>query len=632
MKKIIFLFAIFLTISPAYTAENYMDSNDNLDEIKLIAEPQKIIDLNNTLSKKEVKAIQKAEKEKAELDKKIQKALEKAEENLKSLQDKNINEKTEIEVMSGQSNKPKLSKKEKKHLEEEMKKLQQEEEKLKIEEEKINEEIKKYKEGLEKKKEDLKNKKNLIKQEVSDTDINKNEFNAVQTTKIIQYNNTDVNSNNDKEPPTQTENTPQKTNNDFVYNKKESSLYKKQLKNTGIKFNNENFIKQAEINNTENVSKFLYAGMKPDVCNESKTTPLIWASFNGNLEMVKMLISAGANVNAVNKDGFTPLHAAVENENIEIVKYLLAKGAKINSSTISDKTTPLHTACFKGNKEIVQLLTVAGADVNAKNIHGATPVVTASFYGKKDIVQYLNTNGSKFNMNSEDGKILTVAAILEGKTSSFEALLLSGVDINTKDKNGKTMLISAVENSDEDAVKMLLEKGADVSVTYDNDTNKQIPILNTAVIQQNEDIIKLLVKNGADINAKEAETSISPLTLAVLTGNEDIIFNGITPADIALAKKDENMLKKLVQKGALFGKKTGVLLVPYGCSISYNLTEEKYSINPEDALEALKKFENDEHKDYNSYMKNTLSFRNDRGFVPDKHAFKVYPLLFELME
>ena len=73
-------------------------------------------------------------------------------------------------------------------------------------------------------------------------------------------------------------------------------------------------------------------------------------------------------------------------------------------------------------------------------------------------------------------------------------------------------------------------------------------------------------------------------------------------------------------------------MVPYGCSISYNLTEEKYSINPEDALEALKKFENDEHKDYNSYMKNTLSFRNDRGFVPDKHAFKVYPLLFELME
>ncbi len=428
----------------------------------------------------------------------------------------------------------------------------------------------------------------------------------------------------------------------FVFEKKEAKIFKRQIKNSGIKYNEESFIKAAENNNTNMVEAFLRAGMKPDAAGESATTPLIWASFNGNISMVKMLTEAGANVNAINRDGFTPLHAAVESGNLEIVKYLLKQGANLNTATHKDLTTPLHTACYKGYKEIAQLLVVAGANVNAKNSHGATPVVTASFYGKEDLVQYLKANGAKIDKKEE--KILTVAAISSGKSGSFISLVDSGADVNSIDKDGKTMLQVAVEKSDLNTAEELIKKGANINVKCKYGVNTDVTPLITAVLKQDLLSVKLLLKNGANINVKESLTGATPLHIAVLEGNEDIVAalmyngadlnvinsSGITPADIALAKKDEVMLRRLVSNGALFGKKTGGILVPFGCSVVFKPENELYYINCSEALKALKKLEESENSvAYNDYMQKTASFRAGRTFTLDKHAYKIYPLLFE---
>ncbi|EAY12193.1 hypothetical protein TVAG_003990 [Trichomonas vaginalis G3] len=56
-------------------------------------------------------------------------------------------------------------------------------------------------------------------------------------------------------------------------------------------------------------------------------TPLIQASYNGNLEVVKYLISVGADKEAKNNDGWTPLIQASFEGHLEIVKYLISVGA-----------------------------------------------------------------------------------------------------------------------------------------------------------------------------------------------------------------------------------------------------------------------------------------------------------------
>ena len=429
-------------------------------------------------------------------------------------------------------------------------------------------------------------------------------------------------------------------------NKKEIAQYKKQIKQAGLKFNEEDFVKQAEMNNTEMVRTYLMAGMKPDTSLKSNTTPLIWASFNGNLSMVKNLAEAGANVNIVNADGFTPLHAAVESENPEVVRYLLQCGAKINTATAKDGTTPLHTACYKGNREIVQILLVAGANVEAKTVHGATPLVTATFYGKKDIVECLKANGAKIDIDSKEGEVLAKSAITANKTDSYDELVKAGADINMTDAEGKTMLQSAVEKGDAKTVEMLIKDGANVNVKCKYKDSSDVTPLMTAVLTKNETIVKSLLKANADLNLKDKNLGLTALQIAVLQGDEDtvadLIFNGadinsltndgFTSADLALGKKDISMLKKLVASGAMFGKKTGGILVQYGCSMTYDSAKSLYKIDTNDAISAVLELEQTQNDEYVKYMEKSYTFRKEQGFVLNAHILKVYRLLYEMIK
>ncbi len=429
-------------------------------------------------------------------------------------------------------------------------------------------------------------------------------------------------------------------------NKKETAQYKKQIKQAGLKFNEEDFVKQAELNKTEIVRTYLMAGMNPDAALKSNTTPLIWASFNGNIAMVKNLAEAGANVNVVNSDGFTPLHAAVESGNPNVVRYLLQRGAKINTATVKDGTTPLHTACYKGNREIVQILIVAGANIEAKTVHGATPLVTATFYGKKDIVECLKANGAKIDVESKQGEVLAKSAITANKTDSYEELVKAGADVNMADENGKTMLQAAVEKGDVKTVETLIKDGANVNVKCSYKESSDVTPLITAVITKNEAVIKPLLKSNVDLNAKEKNLGLTALQIAILQGNEDVaadlIFNGadinsltndgFTAADLALAKKDVSMLKKLVASGAMFGKNTGAELVKFGCSMNYDSTKSLYKIDANDAITAVLELEQTQNDEYLKYMEKSYSFRKEQGFALNNHILKVYRLLYEMIK
>lgn len=59
--------------------------------------------------------------------------------------------------------------------------------------------------------------------------------------------------------------------------------------------------------------------------NGFSATPLLWASYDGNVDVASELVSSGANVNAQNGLGNTPLHnAAIQDNEILITVFLQA--------------------------------------------------------------------------------------------------------------------------------------------------------------------------------------------------------------------------------------------------------------------------------------------------------------------
>ena len=56
-----------------------------------------------------------------------------------------------------------------------------------------------------------------------------------------------------------------------------------------------------------------------------------------------------------------------------------------------------------------------------------------------------------------------------------------------------------------------------------------------------------------------------------------------------------------------------------------------YKIKPDEAISAIEKFEQNLKPEYQKYMQTSASYRLDNQNTLDKHAFMVYPLLFESM-
>jgi ankyrin repeat protein len=51
-----------------------------------------------------------------------------------------------------------------------------------------------------------------------------------------------------------------------------------------------------------------------DAITKSKTTPLHFAAYTGNIETAELLIEKGASMNAFKSDNKTPLHFVIDNQ------------------------------------------------------------------------------------------------------------------------------------------------------------------------------------------------------------------------------------------------------------------------------------------------------------------------------
>jgi len=89
-------------------------------------------------------------------------------------------------------------------------------------------------------------------------------------------------------------------------------------------------------------------------------TPVMWASFNGDLAIVKALTENGAKLNRRNFDKHTALMWAAMKGYKDVAAYLLSKGAKINLRG-KQKKSILTMAAEKNQTEMIEFLKSEGA-------------------------------------------------------------------------------------------------------------------------------------------------------------------------------------------------------------------------------------------------------------------------------
>lgn len=124
---------------------------------------------------------------------------------------------------------------------------------------------------------------------------------------------------------------------------------------------------------------------------------------SGDLKGLKALVEKEPNcVNAKNEYGFSPLIIASYRGQVSIVKFLLSHGANINFE--SEEGPALMGTCYSGNYKLSKLLIKAGADVNYQHKSGNTPLHYAVTSGNGQLIKYLISCGADVKKINGEGK------------------------------------------------------------------------------------------------------------------------------------------------------------------------------------------------------------------------------------
>ena len=157
------------------------------------------------------------------------------------------------------------------------------------------------------------------------------------------------------------------------------------------------------------------------------------------IKSIEALINKGAKVDLPDKDGATPLLQASYSGDVNLVKFLLEYGANIDLAD-NDGNTALHYAIKEGKPEVAKLLLEKGADVKVVNNEGKTPL-----------------------------QIITEKEIIIAEDINIANLILEkGADLEKIDKQSKLYpLLKIIGNLADDEIKVVANHFEDFKTTSD---------------------------------------------------------------------------------------------------------------------------------------------------------------------
>jgi ankyrin repeat protein len=204
-------------------------------------------------------------------------------------------------------------------------------------------------------------------------------------------------------------------------------------------------------------------------------TPLLSASWYGDLEVVRVLLDCKVDVNPRGFENWTALHYVSHGPHSEwtlpshcgpqwlpdIARLLVERVSDVNVRA-NDCKTPLHLAASYGRDEVVRVLLEHGATVDAEENKGRTPLhLVAANSGSVETVHVLLAHGANVGAKDYQGRTpLHVAAKNRRKVEFVRVLLEHGANVGAEDNEGRTAFQIASTNGYVEIMDLLSEHGA----------------------------------------------------------------------------------------------------------------------------------------------------------------------------
>ena len=244
------------------------------------------------------------------------------------------------------------------------------------------------------------------------------------------------------------------------------------------------------------------------------STPLLFATRQGNPESARLLLDAGANVNDIAPNGTSALVVATHSHHTALAKLLLDRGADPN--LMGAGYSALHAAVLRGNPALVRALVSHSAVVNARlqngtatlrgsqhfflpeSLVGSTPFLLAARFLEVEIMRTLSDAGADTRLPMIDGTTpLMAAAGIPAQLPTFDR------------RNRLALVRIPDEPLAVAAVTLALERGGVANAA--NAAGQTA--LHGAAMQNYPLVIRLLVERGARLDVKNRRGQ-TPLDVA----------------------------------------------------------------------------------------------------------------------
>ena len=266
----------------------------------------------------------------------------------------------------------------------------------------------------------------------------------------------------------------------------------------------------------------------------------IFQAINKNdLQAVKDLVDENhAIACALQQDFKQPIHLAATLNDSHILSYLLQLDEVNVDSVDIEGNTPLHLAMTNENVEISQILLQCqskACDVNRQNTRGKSPLIIAASMGSMEKVDLLLAKGCDVNLTDGNGETALFCCITHGKNEVALALIQTGrVDYKLKTLKDVTYLHQACSRGNSEVVLKLLEVCPDLINMVDK--NSEFSPLYLAVLSNQEEIVNILLDSGANVNLT-SKRRVNALMVAVASCNLRVISK-LVSAGINLSHVD----------------------------------------------------------------------------------------------
>jgi uncharacterized protein len=283
---------------------------------------------------------------------------------------------------------------------------------------------------------------------------------------------------------------------------------------------------------------------------QASRAPVADAAMAKDAVLVRQLLKGGADANGSQGDGMSALHWASLHGDAAMVEMLVVAGANVRATTRIGGFTALHLASQAGKAAVVAPLVKGRAAVDARTATGATALMLAAGAGSAEIVRTLAEAGADLNLTeTANGQSALMFAASGGRTEAAAVLIAKGADLTLRSRVVDLTTLDVPEEVLQDQLRQQQtpavrnEGGASAptaaatpsassrvaGVSRPYKYNELIgnygglTALHFAARQGATDTVRALVEGGADVNVQTAGDKTSPMLIAAVNGQFDLV-------------------------------------------------------------------------------------------------------------